>query len=173
MPVELFPWNQTRYCPVCRGPFALEGQRSCRCQKCGFLLFFNVGAATSAIIKDRQGQLLFTVRAYDPGKGTLDLAGGFIEPDETAEEAIVREVREELNLELLDLRYFTSVSNRYLYEGVLYHTMDVIFLATADPQSQLRCADDVSDFIFLRPEQIALEKIGLDAARSAVELYLK
>jgi 8-oxo-dGTP diphosphatase len=53
-----------------------------------------------AVIRDETGRLLMILRGHDPGRGLWSIPGGRIEPGETAEEAVVREVREETGLEV-------------------------------------------------------------------------
>ena len=51
-----------------------------------------------AVIKDEGGRLLLILRGHEPGKGLWSIPGGKIEPGETDEQAVVREVREETGL---------------------------------------------------------------------------
>ena len=53
-----------------------------------------------AIINDETGRLLLILRGHDPGKGLWSLPGGRIEPGETDQQAVIREVREETGLEV-------------------------------------------------------------------------
>jgi ADP-ribose pyrophosphatase YjhB (NUDIX family) len=53
---------------------------------------YNIGVG-GAVVRDRR--LLFIRRASRHGRGNWQLPGGFIEPDETIEQAVVREVLEE------------------------------------------------------------------------------
>jgi ADP-ribose pyrophosphatase YjhB (NUDIX family) len=53
---------------------------------------YNIGVG-GAVVRD--GQLLLVRRASRHGRGNWQLPGGFIEPDETIEQAVVREVEEE------------------------------------------------------------------------------
>jgi 8-oxo-dGTP diphosphatase len=53
-----------------------------------------------AVIRDEAGRLLMILRGHDPGRGLWSIPGGRIEPGETAEDAVVREVREETGLEV-------------------------------------------------------------------------
>jgi 8-oxo-dGTP diphosphatase len=54
-----------------------------------------------AIIRDELGRILLMERGAEPFKGTWVLPGGLVDPGETVEEACVREVMEELGLEVL------------------------------------------------------------------------
>jgi 8-oxo-dGTP diphosphatase len=51
-----------------------------------------------AVIKDPDGRLLLIKRGNEPGAGLWSLPGGRVEPGETDEQAVTREVREETNL---------------------------------------------------------------------------
>ncbi len=82
-----------------------------RCPSCGFVYFHNCASCVAAIITVKQG-IVLTVRNRAPKKGLLDLPGGFCNYGESLEDALVREVREELNLELSDLSYFGSFRKR-------------------------------------------------------------
>lgn len=53
-----------------------------------------------AVVRDETGRLLMILRGHDPGRGLWSIPGGRIEPGETAEEAVAREVREETGLEV-------------------------------------------------------------------------
>lgn len=53
-----------------------------------------------AVIRDEAGRLLMILRGHDPGRGLWSIPGGRIEAGETAEAAVVREVREETGLEV-------------------------------------------------------------------------
>ena len=51
-----------------------------------------------AVIADGAGRLLLILRGHEPGKGLWSIPGGRIEPGETDEQAVIREVREETGL---------------------------------------------------------------------------
>ncbi|GAB3154761.1 NUDIX domain-containing protein [Amycolatopsis stemonae] len=50
---------------------------------------------------DRRGRLLLIRRANDPGSGQWSLPGGRVEPGESDEQAVIRELREETGLDVI------------------------------------------------------------------------
>src|SRR5216683_2365433 len=62
-----------------------------------------------AVIKDRGGRLLLIRRGHEPGAGLWSLPGGRIEPGETDQQAVVREIREETGLIVVCDRLVGSV----------------------------------------------------------------
>jgi len=165
--------SQFRLCPRCgRDAIERHSKKSVRCPACGFLFFFNTAAAVVALITDPEGRLLVTKRSFDPAQGTLDLPGGFVDAHETAEEALSREIREEINLEISSLRYLFSVPNIYDYAGVRYHTMDLAFACEASDLNMLRPGDEVAEIIFLRPEELDVNAFGLKSMREVIARFI-
>jgi NAD+ diphosphatase len=66
---------------------------------------------TLCIIKD--GKVLYGVRAHDPYKGKLDLPGGFLDLNETLEEAAHREALEEIGTDIEIIDYLGSYTSTY------------------------------------------------------------
>ena len=92
------------YCPRCGSHnFAINGERSRHCSDCGFTYYANASAATAAIITNSKSEILLATRAFEPAKGKLDLPGGFVDMNETAEEALIRELKEELNINVITI----------------------------------------------------------------------
>ena len=88
-----------RFCPQCGSErFVDNNVQSKRCLDCGLIYYINPKAAVVALITNEQGDILVCRRDKDPARGSLDLRGGFTDLDETAEEAVAREVREETSL---------------------------------------------------------------------------
>jgi ADP-ribose pyrophosphatase YjhB (NUDIX family) len=89
------------------------------------------------IIKD--GKVLFGVRSADPEKGKLDVPGGIIEVHESAEEAAIRETKEEFGIDVM----LTSCFGTYpsMYDG--RPALNILFVATM-PDQKLTPSDDMS-----------------------------
>lgn len=130
-----------------------------------------MAAAVAALITDGDGRLLLTRRAYDPCVGMLDLPGGFVNHGESAEEALKREIAEELGVCIKNIRYFGSWPNSYLYSGLDYKTLDLAFLAEISDASSLRPGDDVADLFFASPSDIKYEEIAFPSIRKIVHAF--
>ncbi|PID31918.1 hypothetical protein CR970_03525 [Candidatus Saccharibacteria bacterium] len=87
-----------------------------------------------------KGQILYGIRSKDPGKGTLDFPGGFMEVGESAEEAAIREVKEELGVDVTIERYFGTYPSHYNGERPV---INIVFLATMTEQA-ITPSDDLS-----------------------------
>lgn len=137
--------NDFNLCPMC-GSKKIECRHNRKwiCPDCGFDLYNNVAAAVGVIIKDKYNNILFEVRAKEPRKGYLALPGGFVDFNESAEEAVVRECREEIGVELdiNSIRFLCTNPNTYEYKNIEYKTCDMFFVA--DLPSKF---DSINDYI--------------------------
>lgn len=160
-------------CPQCGGVrLSWPSRKQFSCDDCGFLLYLNVAAAVAVIIECR-GRLLFGVRKHEPARGMLDLPGGFVDPDETAEEALRRELREELQIDVPNPHYLFSFPNRYLYRGIEYDTLDLIFLVRFDTPPAITAGDDLESVLWLSRDAIDFGRIGFPSLQHAVRRYLE
>ena len=151
-----------RHCLCCgAADFAADTFKSFQCAACGFKFFFNPAPATIAIISDETSRLLVTTRKSEPAKGTLDLPGGFCDPGETAEECLNREIREELNINIRHSTYIGSEPNIYAFEGVVYKTLDLVFLCRVESFTGIIARDDVASIHFMKKSELDPEKFGL------------
>lgn len=159
---------------MCGSPhFEENNEKSKRCADCGFVYYFNSSAATVAFILNGKGELLVCRRAKEPAKGTLDLAGGFIDMYETGEQGVAREVLEETGLEVSQATYLFSIPNTYLFSGFLVHTLDQFFLCKVKDDSCLRAMDDVAESFWLPLSEVNPEEFGLNSVRQGVIRFLQ
>lgn len=105
---QVIDWDRThRFCGRCGGRTALKPDERARvCPACGLISYPEVTPAViMAVIQDRE-ILLARSRRF---KGSFfSVLAGFVEPGETFEECVRREVREEVGIEVDNLRYFGS-----------------------------------------------------------------
>ena len=104
---ELIHWDfQTRFCPACGAPTGKKLPISKECSACGNELFPNIAVATIVLV--RKGDKALLVRAHTFRGTNYGLVAGFLEPGETLEQCVAREVREETGLTVKNIRYFGS-----------------------------------------------------------------
>ncbi|NDV82094.1 NUDIX domain-containing protein [Bacteroides sp. 51] len=165
----MHPFSQFHYCPKCGSDrFVINNEKSKKCEKCGFVYYFNSCAATVALILNEKNELLVCRRAKNPAKGTLDLPGGFIDMHETAEEGVAREVLEETGLVVKEAIYQFSLPNIYVYSDFEVHTLDMFFLCKVEHTDHIEANDDVTDSFFLPLSDINVDDFGLDSIRKGV-----
>ena len=170
---EFYPSKVWQYCPWCGSKsFRAGAENYMQCDVCQKKFYINASAAVACIIENPQGEILFTRRAFEPAKGMLDLPGGFVSLNETAEDAVRREIREELNLEIASIQYIGSSPNQYLYGGVIYFTLDLGYKCLVSDFSNLQVADDVDGYVFISHKQINLHEICFPSIRKILQLYL-
>jgi len=105
---SLLDWHaRHRFCPQCGGPTLLaKGGWQRDCTQCGAQQFPRTDPVTIMLV-EHQGRVLLGRNARFPGRSYSALAG-FIEPGETVEEAVAREVFEEAGVRVRDVTYITS-----------------------------------------------------------------
>ena len=163
------PFQVFRFCPRCGSSgFVKADEKSLKCGVCGFRYYFNMSASVAAVIRNEHNEVLFTIRKHEPAAGLLDLPGGFVDPGETAEEAVKREIREELNLQVVGMSFYASFPNQYLFGDIYYQTLDLVFTCMVDSFECIRPDDDVAGYVFRNPAEVKAEEIGLVSIRNIV-----
>lgn len=167
------PIEHFQYCPSCGAGRAEEPATPFRCAVCGFVYYFNPTVATAAIIARPDGQVLFIERAREPARGKLAFPGGFIDIGETAEEALHRETREEVGIEISDLRLLCSHPNTYPYKGIDYPVLDFIFAARASADVAPRALDAVARVLWRNPKNVQPDDLAFPSLRQGLSLYVE
>lgn len=162
------------HCPACgSAKFVQNNQKSKRCESCGFVFYMNASAAVAAFIVNKAGDLLVCRRGKEPEKGTLDLPGGFVDDNESAEQAVIREIEEELQAKVTESRYLFSLPNRYKYSGLMIPTLDMFFACKLEDITNLKPSDDVADCFFVPLNELKPELFGLESIKKAVGMFLR
>jgi ADP-ribose pyrophosphatase YjhB (NUDIX family) len=114
-----------------------------------------------AIITDDRGRLLLIKRGHEPDAGLWSLPGGRVEPGETDEQAVVREIREETGLSVRCDRLVGSVQRAGLGGAVV----DIRDYAVTVTGGELAAGDDAADARWVSPADLA----GLPVTGGLVE----
>lgn len=99
--------NNHQFCGRCGYPTEQQNERFERvCTHCGLIHYPRISPSIIVLIR-REDHLLMARSPHFP-PGIFGLIAGFVEPGENLEQAVKREVKEEVDLEIKNLSYFTS-----------------------------------------------------------------
>jgi 8-oxo-dGTP diphosphatase len=128
----------------------LDGRVRWQCPACGFVQYENPVPGAGILI-EQDGGLVMVQRGHPPCEGGWALPSGFIEADESVEQAAVREAREEtgLDVELLELYGVYSFP-----EGPLRSGLIIFYRARARDFGALRAGDDAREARLFKPDDI-------------------
>ena len=106
--VQLLDWQHNhRFCGACATRTQKNvGELAMRCPACGLLAYPRLSPAVMVLVTRGDELLLARSPRFPPG--VFSALAGFVEPGETFEQCAAREVREEVGLEIANLRYFGS-----------------------------------------------------------------
>ncbi|MGK0305952.1 MAG: NAD+ diphosphatase [Gammaproteobacteria bacterium] len=164
----------TLHCVKCAQPSLIkQGEKTYECALCGFVYFHNVAAAVCAIIVCNQ-QMLLVERAQQPSKGKLDFPGGFVDYNESNEQALKRELLEELQLPVNNMQYLFSYPNSYLYKDVLYSTLDSFFEITLDTMPDLILQqEEVSRYLWLDVSSLTTQELAFASGQHGFAEFIR
>ncbi len=165
--------NPFTHCPHC-GTKNLNDQfeKAVKCNDCDIEYYHNTATAVAAIL-EFEDKIIITTRGHQPEKGKYDLPGGFVDYDESAEQALKREIKEELtlDLDLYDFTYFTSQPNRYTYKDIDYAVVDIYFTAKVHSTDNIVPQDDVCDYKLIKPCELKFDNFAFPSSIKALTLY--
>jgi NAD+ diphosphatase len=106
--VQIVDWDRThQFCGRCGVQLrTMSTERAKECPQCGLLLFPRLAPAIIVLV-ERANKLLLARSRHFPSD-MYSVIAGFVEPGESLEEAVTREVNEEVGVDVKDIRYFGS-----------------------------------------------------------------
>jgi NAD+ diphosphatase len=107
---QLLEWDRTHtFCGACATPTVREtNERARRCPSCGLSAYPRISPAMMCLVT--RGKQILLARNVNFPAGRYSALAGFLEAGENIEDAVHREVREEVGIEVKNLRYFASQS---------------------------------------------------------------
>ena len=110
--VQIAEWARThRFCGRCGTPTELSAtDRSMKCPACGLMAYPRLAPAMITLVTRGEGdeQEALLARGVQFRAPMYSCLAGFVEPGESLEQAVVREVREEVGIEVGNVRYWGS-----------------------------------------------------------------
>jgi ADP-ribose pyrophosphatase YjhB (NUDIX family) len=146
--------NDWRFCPRCgtEASHAGEGiERHLVCPACAYVKYDNPLPTTIGLV-ERAGRLLLLRRADEPQRGWWDTVGGFVAAGESAEQAMVREAREEIGVEITLEQLLGTYSSVYGDTGL--RTLGVAFRCSVAADAELRISAESSEHGWFAPEEL-------------------
>ena len=163
-----------KFCPKCGNEsLSWDGEKKWNCKDCDYVLFHNVAGAVAVVIKCGD-EILLTRRNQEPKKGKLDLAGGFVDPKESAEETCARELFEEMKIkiDISKLKYLASLPNIYEYKSIIYNTLDIFYEYESEEKFEVKLEiSEISETVWLKIKDIKPAEIAFDSQRFFLEKY--
>jgi ADP-ribose pyrophosphatase YjhB (NUDIX family) len=102
-------------------------------------------------------KLLITKRGIEPRKGFYDMPGGFTDLHETLEQALLREVKEELGLDSSDIstpQFVLSFNGPYPFGPEVLRSLVSLFYATLITEKNLVAQDDVAEVRWIDKKEV-------------------
>ena len=85
----------------------------------------------------------------------------------------IREIREELGIQITKAEYLASFPNEYVYSGFSVFTIDLAFICDVDDLSAVVPADDVAAVEFVSLDEIRSEDLCSESMVQIIESYIK
>jgi len=154
------------FCPKCGGGLEVrehDGVPRLQCGRCGFVFYQNPVPAVGAILL-REGNVVLVRRKYEPRAGDWSLPAGFVEYGEHHKEALVREVKEETNLDIRIRQLFdvyTAMDDPRTHVIIILYLADIV-------GGELRAGDDAVEARFFPLDDLPAN-IAFSCHRYALE----
>ena len=158
------------YCPRCGADMKtaeLTGRVREICPRCEFILYRNPVPGVGVLV-EMDGGIVLVCRGQEPFAGWWALPAGYIEADESVEQAAIRECREEtgLEVELLELFGVYSFPEGPVQSGI------IIFYRARPRDGALKAGDDARDVAVFPPDALP-ERLAFRTHREVLARWVK
>jgi NAD+ diphosphatase len=163
---QIVEWDRThQFCGRCGASTGdLAGERAKQCPRCGLVSFPRLSPAVIVLVHRGDQLLLAHGRNFAPGM--YGLIAGFVEPGESLEEAVAREIREEVGIEVTDLRYFGSQPWPYPHQLMIGFTA-AYAAGTLQPDPQ-----EIADAAWFAWDSLPTIPAKLSIARRLIDAFV-
>lgn len=149
-----------QYCPKCGQKYInnLGKEDYYKCDFCQFIFYNNPKPVVNGfIIRPKDGALLLVQRGTEPCKGCWGIPGGFVSYGEYPEDALKRELKEELNAEIKVGNIVGTYNEFYNNKGrqdECYSVIVLVYAVTLSEYSNIYPSDDVESIRFFTKDQM-------------------
>lgn len=169
--VQLVEWARThRYCGRCAATTEpAPGERAMRCPACGLLAFPRLAPAMITLVTrgdDGPDQEALLARGIQWTVPMYSCLAGFVEPGESLEAAVAREVREEVGVEVTDVAYRGS------QPWPFPHSLMIGFRARYAGGDLVLDETEIADAGWYRRDELPMIPPGISIARTLIDGWL-
>ncbi|MBE6368687.1 MAG: NAD(+) diphosphatase [Lentisphaerae bacterium] len=163
----ILEWLYNRsYCSACGNKLQDHEQEEARvCPNCGMLFFPKISPAVIVLIKREDGRILLAHNCKFREK-VYSLIAGFVEAGESAEDAVRREVREEVGLEIKNIQY------KYSQSWPFPDSLMLGFTAEYAAGEVTPDGEEIVDADFYRPDELPALPGKSSIARRIIDEYI-
>jgi NAD+ diphosphatase len=164
--VQIVEWAAThRFCGRCATPTErAPGERSMRCPSCGLTAYPRIAPAIIVLV--RKGDLALLAHGSRFPAPFYSTLAGFVEPGETLEETLVREVKEEVGIDVGEIRYFGSQSWPFP------HSLMLGFFATWQGGEIVCDPTEIVDAKWFKADELPLIPPPMSISRQLIDVWL-
>jgi ADP-ribose pyrophosphatase YjhB (NUDIX family) len=168
------PILDPKFCSKCGAPMTRavppdDHRERHVCTVCRWVHYLDPKVACGTVA-ERDGRVVLIQRNIEPQKGFWSFPCGFMEVDETTEQAAIRETREETGLEV-DLE---SHLGTYSYpDGYFGGSVVVVVYRARVTSGTLRADTDCSDAKLILPSEIPWERLAFRSSHAAFRDWLR
>lgn len=155
-----------RYCGRCGQPTRKDpSERSMRCDACGLAFYPRISPAIIVLV--RRGREALLARSVRFATGFYSTLAGFVEPGESLEETLRREVLEEVAIDVQNIRYFGS------QPWPFPHSLMVGFVADYAGGEIQPDPSEIADARWFSPDDLPLVPPKLSIARQLIDAWVR
>jgi ADP-ribose pyrophosphatase YjhB (NUDIX family) len=166
-----------KFCTVCGKLYSKSEGFAKSCDACGYVYFISAKPSTGVIVTNSKKGVLLIKRKFEPKKGTYTFSAGFADGPERIEDAAVREVKEEVGIDISDLekKFLGTYPGEYEYKGVTKYFQGAYFAVEIndDLASKIIVSEDATEFMWIDPGKLDLSIIGFESNRQALRDYFE
>lgn len=160
---------EMNFCRRCGSPLTKLSEQENICSN-NHTVYITSAPGAGVFFVTPDDKILLSRRAIDPNKGMLDCIGGFVDINETFEQAARREIEEETGLTKDNygpLQYITSAFVQYDFGGEMIPALSNFYWAKTVSLDKLSPRDDVAEIVALPIGEIDAAELANDDIRQA------
>lgn len=161
-----------KYCYLCGSALRSVAAHAWICKN-NHQLFRNPKTTVGIVLLNTKNEFLVAIRGEEPGKGKFDLPGGFVDAGESAEEALIRELHEELAInknDVSDLQLLTTNPSEYLWGDEVVYACEVSFFGYLKDETVLTPQSDVAEIKWFDLPTFNEQRLYFSPHQKAVKL---